>query len=295
MKRIPFIPLTLERAKRVSHYFLGVGESLSKMFPSLGLHLQQSEIDFDPREWIGLAFFIALVYAFLSFYVVFSVVLYIQGIFLFALGIGFVVGLSMATAMFFYFSMYPKLAVRRKIRDIEGNISHVLRHMLVQVRSGVTLFNAMTAVASGGYGRLSEEFGKAVTDINTGVSEVDALEKLAFYNPSLFFRRVIWQMVNAMKSGADIGHTLKEIVDNIISEQKTAIKKYGSELNPLSLFYMMLVVIFPTLGIVFLLVMFSFVGAGFSVEILLMGILAILLVVQVMFVGLIKNKRPVGL
>lgn len=295
MKRLPFLPIKLEKAKKISRYFLGFGEGLSKMFPSLDFDLHQSGINYDPREWVGIAFFVALIYAFIIFDITFLTILYIRGVFQFALGIGLVVGPAVAMAIFMYFSLYPKMIVKKKIKDIERNIPHVLNHMFVQVKSGVSMFNSMNSIAISNYGKLSEEFAKAVADINTGRSDVDALERLAVNNPSLFFRRVIWQMVNSMKSGADIGATLKEIVQNVTSLQKTAIKKYGSELNPLSLFYMMLVVIFPTLGVVFLLVISSFIGTVFSLELLLMMILALLAVAQVMFIGLVKNKRPIGL
>ena len=296
MNRIPLLPITTGEARRISHYFLGVGETVSRMFPSMALHLQQSQLHFDPREWTGLAVFVASVYALLAFYPVVIIVAFANKVFMAALGLGIAASAGVGLAVFFYFAKYPSLAIKKKIRDIDANISHVLRHMLVEVRSGVTMYNSMNSVASGGYGQLSEEFKRAVKDIATGSSEIAALERLAFYNPSLFFRRVIWQMVNALKSGADIGHTLKQIVDSIVEEQKTAIKKYGSELNPLSLFYMMLVVIFPTLGIVFLLVVLSFVGsASVNIETVLLLILGVLAVVQVMFTGLIKNKRPVGI
>jgi len=295
MKKIPFLPIKTRKAKKISRYFLGVGESLSKISKNLDFNLHQSGIDMDSREWMGIGFFVSVVYAFIAFDAVFITVLYLTAKFPVAIGVGFAVGAGIGGVMVMYFSMYPKLLLRKKIRSIENNIPHVLNQLLVEVRSGVTVFNAMNSIMFAGYGKLSEEFGKAVTDINTGKSEVEALEALAINNPSLFLRRVIWQLVNAMKSGADIGSILKEIVDNITSEQKTAIKKYGSELNPLSLFYMMLVVIFPTLGIVFLLVLFSFVGMSISIELILVGILALLAVIQVMFAGLIKNKRPVGL
>lgn len=295
MKRLPFIPFRLEVARGISRHFLGFGEMMEKMFPQLDFYLQQSQMSFEKREWLGLSFFVSLVYSSVLFVALTLLMFTLRGILPLAIGVGFAGALAIGTAIFFYFSFYPRLVVKKKVRDIESNIPYVLNHLLVEVRSGVTMFNAMSSLIAGKYGRLSDEFAKVVTEINTGKSEADALENMAVNNPSLYLRRVIWQMVNALKSGADIGMTLKEIVDNVTSEQKTSIKKYGSELNPLSLFYMMLVVIFPTLGIVFMLVMFSFIGVAFSMELLLLGVLGLLVLMQVMFVGLIKNKRPTGL
>ena len=138
------------------------------------------------------------------------------------------------------------------------------------------------------------EIQKAVNEINTGKSEINALEKLARMNPSLYFRRVMWQIVNALKSGADIGATLDQIVISLASDQIIAIKKYGAQLNPLALMYMIFAVIFPTLGITFILVISSFLGLGISIDLVLVGILMFLFFFQFMMIGLIKTRRPVG-
>jgi pilus assembly protein TadC len=118
---------------------------------------------------------------------------------------------------------------------------------------------------------------------------------LARQNPSLYFRRIMWQMVNALKSGADIGDTIKQIVDTLSEEQRIAIKKYGAQLNPLALMYMIFAVIFPTLGITFLLVVSSFIGIGIDIQYVLLGILGFLLMFQFMIIGLIKSRRPIGI
>ncbi len=134
-----------------------------------------------------------------------------------------------------------------------------------------------------------------MNEINTGKSEISALERLARENPSLYFRRVMWQLVNSLKSGADIGDTIKNLVDTLSEDQRISIKKYGSALNPMALMYMLFAVIFPTLGITFLLVISSFIGIGFDVQWILLGILGFLLIFQFMIIGLIKSRRPVGI
>jgi flagellar protein FlaJ len=195
---------------------------------------------------------------------------------------------------FFYVVFYPRLYVNRKVNQIEKNLPYALHHLLIEVRSGVPLFNALVSISQSKYGVLSEEMKKAVDDISTGKSEIAALEMLARRNPSLYFRRILWQIVNSLKSGADIGNTIKQIVDTLSEEQRIAIKKYGSQLNPMTLMYMIFAVIFPTLGITFLLILSSFVGIGVDLNLVLIGILLFLLLFQFMIIGLIKSKRPTG-
>jgi flagellar protein FlaJ len=174
---------------------------------------------------------------------------------------------------------------------LEKNLAFALRHLLIQVRSGVPLFDGLVSVSNGNYGLITEEFKNCVKKISTGMSETVALEEMIFKNPSLQFRRIIWQITNSLRTGADLGDTLDSIVSNLSSEQKVAIRKYGSQLNPLSMMYMMTAVIIPSLGITFLILLSSFSGTAVS-EILFWMILVALATFQFMFIGIVKNRRP---
>ncbi len=294
-KKIPIIPLPMDKAVKISRHFLNWGEFFSNMFPRLAFELEQAEFDFEPREWVALGFFTALFYFTMLFGLLFTLITVarfpIQTALIIAFPVGFVIGIT----SFLYVVFYPKLTINRKIREIEKYLPYALHHLLIEVRSGVPLFNALVSIAESKYGLLSEEIKKAVDEISTGKSEVAALEMLAMRNPSLYFRRVLWQMINSLKSGADIGATIKNIVDNLGEEQRIAIKRYGAQLNPLTLIYMLFAVIFPTLGITFLLVLSSFIGISFDLKTVLIGILLFLLMFQFIIIGLIKSRRPIGI
>jgi flagellar protein FlaJ len=294
MKRIPIVPVPMEKASDAAKHLLNWGEFFSNIFPGLAFELEQSEFKFEPREWVALALFTALFYFSVLltglFVVLLSVKVEITKMVLISLGASSVLGI----VGFFYVVFYPRLYVNRKTNQIEKNLPYALHHLLIEVRSGVPLFNALVSISQSKYGVLSEEMKKAVDDISTGKSEIAALETLARRNPSLYFRRILWQIVNSLKSGADIGNTIKQIVDTLSEEQRIAIKKYGSQLNPMTLMYMIFAVIFPTLGITFLLILSSFVGIGIDLNLVLIGILLFLLLFQFMIIGLIKSKRPTG-
>lgn len=295
MKRVPLVPFPLEKLTKVSRFFIGFGEMFSNFFPSLGRDLDHSEIGMEPREWVSIALFSAAFYFILLTGLMMFVTFTAGIVGPQALGVSLLVGFSIASASFFYISMYPKLVAKKKIRNLDENLPHALHHLLIQIRSGVPLFNCLVSISKSGYGQLSKEFERAVSEINTGKSEVESMEVLARENPSLYFRRVMWQLVNALKSGADVGSTIKEIVDNLAIEQTMAIKKYGAQLNPIAMLYMVFCVIMPTLGITFLLVLGSFIGLSIQMEYILLGILGFLVFFQFMLIGMIKSKRPVGI
>ena len=177
------------------------------------------------------------------------------------------------------------------MRILEADLLNSLQHMLVEIKSGVPLFNSMVSI-SDDYGEVSEEFRKVVKEINAGKSEIKALEEASRRNPSLYFRRTLWQLTNSIKAGSDIGDTLEAIVHNLTQEQIIEIRKYGQELSPYTLIYMLIAVIMPTLGITFLIILSSF--AGIEIPKLTFPVIIIgLAIFQYFFMGIIKTKRPI--
>lgn len=288
------MPFPVEKAVRISRPFIGFGEMLSAFFPTMAWDLEQSEVGLEPREWTTVAAFSGGFYFVMLFGIMMAVTSSAGLMGPQAVGVSFLVGSAIGGASFFYISMYPKLMAKKKIKNVNENLPHALHHLLIQIRSGVPLFNCLVSISKSGYGELSREFMTAVNEINTGKSEIETLESIARENPSLYLRRVIWQLVNALKSGADVGDTIKQIVDNLGVEQTMAIKKYGAQLNPVAMLYMVFCVIMPTLGITFLLVLGSFIGLSINMEYVLLGILGFLVFFQFMLIGMIKSKRPVG-
>jgi flagellar protein FlaJ len=208
-----------------------------------------------------------------------------------AIAVGLIAGMLFFFVTFFYVKSYPKLLLKKKVYDIDRNILYALRHMYVQVTSGVPLFDALVSVANGNYGQVSAEFKLAVRSIHTGVSVERALDSLTERNPSIYFRRAMWQISNGIKVGSDVGGILRNINEYISAEQKIMIRKYGSQLNPLTVMYMMMAVVLPSLGVTFLMVLSSFSKIPVTETIFWMIIVFVALF-QFMFLGILKSKRP---
>ncbi len=204
-----------------------------------------------------------------------------------ALTLGAVFGLLVAVQL----TVYPKIKVKKKERDIERNLIFALRTLLVEIKSGVTLFESLRLIAFGDFGGVSKEFKRAINEIETGRIQEDAIEEIATYNPSFFFRRTLWQLVNGLKAGADVSTVLRSLVDTLSKEQRNQVRKYGSSLKLLSLVYMMLGVIVPALGLTFLIILASFPQIKIQ-EWMFWGLLVFLLIGQFMFLGMLKTNRP---
>lgn len=191
---------------------------------------------------------------------------------------------------FFTYAKLPDIRAQKRVRELEKELPYALRHVLIEVKSGISIYQALVSVSEG-YGEASEEFDRIVRDINSGVSEIEALERAVIRNPSLQFRRSLWQIINALKSGSDVSKTLDSLVDAIVKKQILAVRRYGKELNPYTLMYMMMAVILPSLGVTFLMVLSTFTGMNIG-ETMFYFILGFLVFFQIMFINLVKSKRP---
>ena len=174
---------------------------------------------------------------------------------------------------------------------LERDLLGALNHMYIELKSGVTLFNSMVGLTDG-YGEVSEEFKKIVKDINAGISEMTALDNASRRNPSLSFRRALWQIINSLRSGSNIAKSLETIVDVMVKDQIIAIRRYGQELNPYTMMYMLAAVIMPSMGITFLIILSSFAGIVIP-NLIFPLILLFLIFFQIFYLGIIKVKRPV--
>ncbi|MFC1768663.1 type II secretion system F family protein [Nanoarchaeota archaeon] len=287
----PYSLVPYKILRRVSSIFLGYGEKLEHTFKFLKTHLKQARFDISVKEYLSrciassLIFFIAIE----IFLVLIFLALKINGF------IGFTILISLIVTIFVFIQQlfYPKVIVSRKVKNLEKNLIPALQNILVQLNSGVPLFDILVNISKERYGDISKEFSIAVKQIYGGRPEIETLEEIAENNPSMFFRRAIWQIINGMKSGANMSKVIEETINLLSEEQILQIQRYGSQLNPLAMFYMLVVVIAPSLAIAFFIILSSFVFLTEStVKVGFWVIYGIILMFQFMFIGIIKGKRP---
>jgi len=286
---IPFVPFPYRKALKEAKVFERMGAVIAKSRPSLKLDLFQAEVQLSPKDYVSIVVLTTVFYFFTMTPMIFMVGLLARGKpdFFLPLGVGGVFSLF----IFSYLMRYPKFVATKRIKKLEKDLLNSLQHILIEIKSGVPLFNSLIGVTEG-YGEVSDEFKIVVREINAGVAEIKALERASLRNPSLYFRRSIWQITNAMKAGSDVASALESIVTTLTQEQIIAIRRYSQELSPFTLMYMLIAVIMPTLGITFLIILSSFAGLNIP-DFLFPLILLVLAVFQYFYMGIIKTKRPV--
>lgn len=292
VKMLPFLPMPVENLLKIyekDKRFQKAGASFAKMLPNLQVTMEQSRLGLDAPQYAFMTLFGMLFFS----VIVFSVVAFVGVIKIpdKALPYSIAFSLLIGLLIFGYAQMYPAMIILQRVRDLERGTLFALRHMLIRIRSGVGLFEAMASIARGDYGTVSDEFEITVRKMASGMAQSQAMDEMALDNPSPYFRKVIWQISNAMKTGADITDVLQHLVEGLSFDQRIKIRESGAQMNPIALMYMMMTVIMPSMGIVFIIAMALFMGFDFPPTIFY-GILLGLALFQYVFIGIVKSRRP---
>lgn len=182
------------------------------------------------------------------------------------------------------------IQIHKRAKEIDKEVLFAGRFLLVKLNAGTPLVNAIVE-ASRSYGIASVYFQEIVRDIELGTPLEEAMEKASRYSPSENFRRIIFQISNALKIGVDVTQFLESTLDGIAEEQLIEIKRYGKKLSGLTMFYMLLAIVVPSLGITLFITVVSFLNVSLSLG-LFMVILMFLIFIEFMFVSIFKSSRP---
>lgn len=289
MFRLPFVFLPPKFVEGFSNPFMNMATAMVVRQRKFSVYFAQAEIPMKSERYVAVSI-ASQIFNFIILSLLFVFLLIAGDV---AWYYGIIVAAILVIFMFIQQISYPQLLVRKKVRNIEMNLLPALRAMTVQLTAGVTFYNALKNIARGSYGVISEEFQKSISAMESGTPAIEALERISRDNPSIFFRRAIWQIVTGMQVGADISGVLKEIVKSLIQEQVTEIQSYGGKLSPMSMFYMVVAIIFPALSVTFILILSTFLQVlGESYKFILFGVLGLVVLLQIVFLGMIKSGRP---
>ena len=258
---------------------------IAQRFPKLKEELRTAHIKLRPdifvKKTVQLSFMFSIGVAVLLFFI-FS----IANISMLLI---FPVTLVSALGLFMLFINAPKQRIAKRRRELDREVLFAGRFLLVKIHAGRPLLNALMEGASS-FGVASKYFKEIVDDINMGTPIEKALDNAVKYSPSPKFRRILFQINSAIKVGIDISIPLESVLEEITHEQMTEIQRYGKKLNSLALFYMLLAIVMPSLGMAMLVVIGGLLGLPIGRNVFFIIIL-FLMVLQFIFITLFKAIR----
>ena len=256
-------------------------KKIAQKIPGLELKLIQAKIPDTAEDYVKrtvvMSGFLGLVitFIFFSFTKNFLFILFFPIIFFFS---------------FTYMIRYADVTIERVKKEVSKEIIYAGRFLIIEIESGVPIYDAFRNIAKN-YETTGKYFGEIVQEVNFGTSLEDALNDAIIHTPSPELRKILWQVLNSMKTGADITMSLNAVIDQIVREQQIGVKEYSRKLNPIAMFYMMVAIIIPSLGTTMLVVLATFMGL--EVPFIAFFVLAVVIgFMQAMFLAFIKSNRP---
>ena len=261
-------------------------QKIASKYPYLKDKLKHAGIPYKPDEFVKRTFLS-------SFYATTGIVIFVLLILLkFSVLRGFLLIFPpiIFLLLFFYLIKIPDAKLSKIDKDISKEVVFAGRYLIIEIESGVPLYNAMINVSKN-YKIIGKYFSEITNKVDLGTSMEDALNEAVEFIPSQSFRRILWQIINSLRTGSDIAKSLSSVIQQIAKEQAIEVSEYGRKLNPMAMFYMIIAVILPSLGITMLIILSSFIEFELSLTILIV-IAFLLAFVQFMFLSIIKFTRP---
>ncbi len=263
-------------------------KNLTSKHPELRQKLLTAKIDRSPEKYMenvvkttlmGVATIVILVFLFFSKNPNFILIL-----------LGSIIGST--TLIYIINFRVVDVAIIKRGKDIDREVLFAGRFLLIKLNSGQPLINAIID-ASNSFGVANKYFKEIVRDIELGTPLEKALEKAAEYSASNRFKKILFNINNAIKIGIDTRKSLSSILDEIADEQLIEIQRYGKKLNSLTMFYMLIAIILPSLGMTLAVVITSMLpnlGAMTGALFWLFG--AAIIIINLIFINLFKGARP---
>ncbi len=282
----------MKKFSRFSKKFKSISKIIVKFYPSLKNDLELIQNNKTPEEFLSSNLVISLIVSLFFFFFI-SVYFYLHEGVLFFEKIFLLLFYSIAIQIFLFFilNLRPRIESNKKMKLFERNLPVFIRQLYVRVTAGMSLYASIENISEKDYGGASSLARRIVAHVRGGLNEVEALEAVSKEIPLEKLNKLFWQIINSVKSGANISETLNSMVIDLEKEQGIMIEEFGSKLTPLTMMYLLLTIIFPSLGTAFVIIISSLFGTIMNEKILWMFPIYII-IINFIFFNLVKRIKP---
>ena len=290
--RIPLMFFSLAQVQSLGVRFHAIGVRIISFYPNVRYDLKNIGVDFPAEHYCSSAVLSALIWALLA-----SVFL---GVFLsviptipmpLKIALPLLVGFLAFLISTIFYLFYPKMMGKSIGTTIDRELIFAMRDMLIQISSGIPLFTVIENIGSSNYGFVSMEFKRVATNVKGGNPLLHELELMAIRTQSEYLKKISWQLVTAIRSGANLTSTLKSVVKVLVDYQFSISKSFNAELNFIILIFMLLSAVLPTIGTTVLVIFSVFGMFGINSEVLA-AVVVISFFAQAGIVAYVYTKRP---
>jgi len=258
-------------------------QRLAKFFKGLDVDLYKANLGIPPERYaalmIGMSFIVG-VFTFILMLLFLPISFALMG------------GVLASLLALVFGKTHPGRMARARVVEVNRTIPYALRHMATLLSSGIGLPETITSISQADYGALSEELGRVIRDMHTGMSTEEALATMDRKVDSEPLRRAIRQIQRTLRTGGDLANILKLLADETAFEMRMKLRDYTQSLNMLSMMYMFASAVIPAMLLVTIAVGSSMGGVVLTPTSAAVLFLVILPVMLFYFVMMIKRFEP---
>ncbi len=239
------VPFSARLVDLISDLFSGYTMAPSAFFKNIQEDLYRANIMMPASKYIAFSVGISVISGIAMGFVLsllFATILGASGGLL-----GLVLGVPVALFVIMFAKIYPRSKVKGRSDSFSRELPFALRHMSTQLTSGSGLLETMRSVSQSDYGVLSEEFRRAILEIERGATVEEAYERMNLRVESAGLKKATRQIISTLRTGGNLANTLKLIAEEVATEMRMKLKDFIQILNTFALIYMFVVVVAPVL------------------------------------------------
>lgn len=173
-----------------------------------------------------------------------------------------VIFIALLIAVFLLLKNIPKSIAKSRAAEIESDLPIAIRSIGIQLNMKVPFESALESVANSNY-KCSSEFKKVIKMIDGGATIPDSLRQMAERVDSQLVKKLIVQLIHVYLEGQD-GTELKHGADELIHSQRFKFKEFSAKLSFLSLMFIAVAAIAPTMYLAYVVVSSLYFGTQTS-------------------------------
>jgi len=218
-----------------------------KNFPigsEVGYYLYSANMQYSPNQYLALASAGGFICALVTLIVVFMLSFTMQNIVIIAI-VPFVIAFAawlISTLVLLYIPKQRAIALGNAC-SIE--LPFALRHMATELKAGIGLYKTVQTIAVNDYGKLSEEFARAINEVEEGSDTRIALKHLALRTQSKPLKKTINHILRAMRIGGNLSETMNDIAEDVSENIKNKIIIFSQNMNFFAVIFIFVGIVLP--------------------------------------------------
>ncbi len=212
--------------------------------PELDLKLKKADSKYTPFQYV----FNTIVMTIMS-YIALSVVLFLM----FKHNLIFLIVSLLSLTLFipflflFWFNMVD-VQVAKLSRELDADLMFISEFLLVELKSGLPLGNAIEKLSK--FNRPAGRFFRRLyLDFKTGKDLEKAIESASYYSASEKLKSLLKKLRDSLSIGVDLAPILEEFIEEANEYNLIKIKEFSKTINPLVMMYLIIGIVFPSLGV----------------------------------------------